>query len=170
MQNGNERDCWYNPPMRTQRLMRSVSYVLILGSLAMAYLAWQAYNKTSIVVEWSTSSELDVAGFNLYRSESPAGPFDKINEELIPSAEDPLAGDDYSYTDPDVDPGTLYYYNLEEIELSGLASLHGPIIVEARRGGYLEGLIAAWMLIGGVWSWIAARKSTRQDEQPVQPA
>ncbi|MGQ9491610.1 MAG: hypothetical protein ACUVR4_00790 [Anaerolineae bacterium] len=44
-------------------------------------------------IEWRTETEINTAGFNLYRSESPAGPFDvKVNDQLIPPAADPLTG------------------------------------------------------------------------------
>ena len=37
-------------------------------------------------VEWSTETEMNTAGFNLYRGESADGPFDvKVNDQLIPS-------------------------------------------------------------------------------------
>jgi hypothetical protein len=63
-----------------------------------------------VIVEWTTESEVDTAGFNLYRSESLEGPYIKINPELIPSSPDPILGGHYVYTDTNVVAGQTYYY------------------------------------------------------------
>jgi hypothetical protein len=84
-----------------------------------------------VIVEWTTESEVETAGFNLYRSESPAGPYVKVNPALIPGASDPLLGGQYVYTDTNVVAGRTYYYKLEDVELDGTTSLHGPIEVVA---------------------------------------
>ena len=87
-----------------------------------------------VVVEWTTESEVDMAGFNLYRSESPDGPYVKVNAALIPGASDPLLGGKYAYTDTNVVAGRTYYYKLEDVELGGTTTLHGPIEVVAKAG------------------------------------
>ena len=85
-------------------------------------------------VEWTTESEVSTAGFNLYRGESPGGPFDvKVNQQLIPPATDPLLGGEYTYLDETALLGRTYYYRLEEIEESGETNIYGP--VEARGTG-----------------------------------
>ncbi|MGB9299429.1 MAG: hypothetical protein WCD51_02420 [Anaerolineae bacterium] len=84
-----------------------------------------------VIVEWTTESEVNLAGFNIYRSESPDGPYVKLNDTLIPAAPDPIAGGSYSYTDTTVEPGVTYYYQLEDAELDGKATVHGPIVVVA---------------------------------------
>jgi len=85
-------------------------------------------------VEWTTESEVNTAGFNLYRGESPGGPFDvKVNQQLIPPATDSLLGGEYTYLDKTALLGRTYYYRLEEIEKSGETNIYGP--VEARGTG-----------------------------------
>jgi len=86
-----------------------------------------------VIVEWTTESELDLAGFNIYRSVSPDGPFAKLNETLIPASPDPVTGGSYSYVDTTAEPGLIYYYKLEDLELDGTVTMHGPI--EAVAGG-----------------------------------
>lgn len=86
-----------------------------------------------VVVSWKTASEVDAAGFRLYRSETPAGPFELLSPDLILATGDPLVGDDYTFIDTDVTWGTRYYYQLEEINLSGTASRYEQI-VSARAG------------------------------------
>lgn len=72
-----------------------------------------------IVVRWSTESEVNTAGFNVYRSTSEEGPWEKINLQLIPGSPDPLRGGSYVFTDTAVIAGQTYWYELEEVELSG---------------------------------------------------
>jgi len=81
----------------------------------------------TVLLEWTTESEVNLAGFNIYRSESPDGPYVKLNETLIPASPDPVTGGSYSYTDSGAEPGVTYYYKLEDVELDGTATLHGPI-------------------------------------------
>jgi hypothetical protein len=88
----------------------------------------------TVVVEWTTESEVNLAGFNIYRSESPDGPYAKLNDSLIPAAPDPIAGGSYSYTDATAESGVTYYYQLEDVELDGKATMHGPIVAVARGG------------------------------------
>ncbi len=108
----------------------------------------------TVIVEWTTESEVDLAGFNLYRSENPDGPYVKVNEALIPVSPDPLTGGDYVYTDTTVTVGTTYYYKLEEVELGGKSTMHGPIEVVAQASEAWQSVrpthILAAALLAGV--------------------
>jgi hypothetical protein len=79
-----------------------------------------------IAVAWETVSEQDNAGFNLYRSDSAAGPQTLL--AFMPS-QAPGAGQGfaYSYEDLVVQPGQTYWYWLEDVSLSGVTTLHGPV-------------------------------------------
>ena len=110
-----------------------VSFVILLASvlwpgvvLAQQPVATAA--PAAVIVEWTTESEVNLAGFNVYRSESPDGPYVKLNDTLIPAAPDPIAGGSYSYTDATAERGVTYYYQLEDVELDGKATMHGPIV------------------------------------------
>ena len=81
-------------------------------------------------VAWETASELDNAGFNLYRSTVAEGDAVKLNAALIPAQGGPTQGASYSYDDADVTPGTTYYYTLEDVDLNGRTTPHGPVAVE----------------------------------------
>jgi hypothetical protein len=81
-----------------------------------------------VSVAWETAQEMDNLGFNLYRSTSADGPYVKLNESLIPSqSPGSVAGAAYTWVDEDVEPGVTYYYKLEDIEVSGVHTLHGPV-------------------------------------------
>lgn len=95
---------------------------------------------------------METAGFNLYRSEIPDGPYVKVNATLIPGASDPLLGGRYAYTDTNVVAGRTYYYKLEDVELDGATTVHGPIevVAEASGSSALTNLAAWWPLAVGV--------------------
>lgn len=84
-----------------------------------------------ILVEWKTASELNTVGFNLYRGESPDGPFVQLNKEMILASPDPVIGGEYRYLDSDVVFGKTYYYQLEDMEVNGVSTRHGPISITA---------------------------------------
>lgn len=99
---------------------------------------------STINVEWTTASETNTAGFNLYRSERAGGSYIKVNAQLIPASTDPLTGGKYSFEDKNVTPGKTYYYELEDVQLDGVTTRHGPIVVTAPGAtGEISGLAVA---------------------------
>ncbi|MBN2391192.1 MAG: hypothetical protein JXR84_10730, partial [Anaerolineae bacterium] len=81
-----------------------------------------------ILVTWETAMELDNVGFNLYRSTAAAGPYTKLNATLIPPQfPGEVMGGYYEWLDTDVEPGVVYYYKLEDLDVKGVSTLHGPI-------------------------------------------
>jgi hypothetical protein len=85
----------------------------------------------SAVIRWETAVETDNAGFNLYRASAINGQFVKINDQLIAAAGNGT-GASYSYIDA-VGPGN-YYYLLEDIDTSGVATQHIPVSAAAEPG------------------------------------
>ena len=71
------------------------------------------------LLEWTTESEVDNAGFNILRSETENGAFVKINASLIPGNGTTAERQTYTWTDTTAKPNTAYYYRLEDISLSG---------------------------------------------------
>lgn len=84
--------------------------------------------KLKAFLSWETANELDVAGFNIYRSGFVDGTLKKINKEFIPAKEaGSLMGAEYTYLDKPLKAWKTYYYWLETVELNGETSLTGPI-------------------------------------------
>lgn len=85
-----------------------------------------------ILVTWETAAELQNLGFNLYRAESAAGPWTQMNAELIPT-QNPGAvfGASYEWLDTGVTPGAATYYRLEDVDVSGASTFHGPVSATA---------------------------------------
>ena len=86
--------------------------------------------KSSILVEWETAQELNHMGFYLYRARNPWGPFTRLTDKLISGLTSSVVGREYSFEDKDVTPGEIYYYKLEDIDIYGKKTLHGPICVD----------------------------------------
>jgi hypothetical protein len=81
----------------------------------------------AVVVRWATASEVDNAGFNLYRAESEDGSYVKINTILIAAKGTATRGTTYELIDKSVENRKAYYYKLEDIDLSGKSTLHGAV-------------------------------------------
>jgi hypothetical protein len=142
------------------RLTRSLILVAALLSLPALAVAQQTVPTSvagTVIVEWTTESEINLAGFNIYRSESPDGPFAKLNDALIPASPDPVTGGSYTYSDSTAEAGVTYYYKLEDVELDGKATMHGPIVAvsEADAVSPLAGTIALLALLGAALLGIA---------------
>jgi cell division protein FtsL len=119
---------------------------LIVGTVLFGYFAWRDFQQATIKIEWSTASEVDTAGYNVYRSNEHDDGFVRINSSLIPASQEPLTGGRYSLDDENLVPGRIYYYVLEDIDMNGLATRHGPIEIEA-KGGRIPNLLLT-VLVG----------------------
>jgi len=64
----------------------------------------------AVVLNWNASTSPDIAGYNVYRSTSSAGPYSKINSEgLVAST---------TYSDATVATGAIYYYATTAVNCS----------------------------------------------------
>ena len=132
------------------KLFWIILIILIVSGISLVIHATVYFDKAEVIVEWTTASELDTVGFNLLRAETQEGPFEQINSHLVPAGSDSLSGSNYSFTDNSVKDGITYFYMLEEIEITGEASHHGPIVVKARNISKIELLIGLGLVIGAI--------------------
>ncbi len=145
---------------------RVLPLLLLAAGLIAAFLAWEEW-RAVVIVEWSTASELDTVGFNLYRSDTEAGPYTLVNEALIPAAGDALAGSSYRYEDRSVQAGRTYYYELEDVSASGAGTRHGPIVVQARPQVGNASVAAVLLLGGAVFLWAWQRPARASEDAPA---
>jgi hypothetical protein len=96
---------------------------------------------STVTLIWSTASEIDNAGFNLYRSESENGNYTKINTSLIPAKGSSTQGVLYEFVDKDVKNRKTYYYKLEDIDLNGQSTMHSPVSATPR---WIFGIFGKW--------------------------
>jgi predicted secreted hydrolase len=116
-----------------------------------------------VVVEWSTETEMNTAGFNLYRGAGEMGPFDvKVNEQLIPASPDPMIGGKYSFVDQTARPGVTYYYQLQEVEKTGAVNLHGPIATRAGGFDWRLAVVLGALAAGTLFLWVKGGRMARR--------
>lgn len=115
--NGNALD--YDP-WRTSEAVCAPTAITLISFTALAA-------PDGVTLAWETGTEIDNAGFNLYRAAAADGPYTRINAALIAARGDPVAGACYSYTDA---PGYgTFFYKLEDIDYYGVSTLRGPVQV-----------------------------------------
>ena len=64
---------------------------------------------SSVALDWNNNTEPDLAGYNVYRSGTPGGPFTKVNTALVTAS---------AYTDTGLTNGNPYYYVVRAVDTS----------------------------------------------------
>ncbi len=85
-----------------------------------------------VIVQWSTESEIDNVGFNIYRSDSQDGDYVLVNDNLITAEGSPSEGASYEFIDLDVRNRNTYFYKIEDVDLNGVSTIHGPVSATPR--------------------------------------
>jgi hypothetical protein len=80
-----------------------------------------------VTLLWETGSEEDNFGFNIYRTEAEDGEYEMINADMIPSEGSLYETASYEFVDDDVQNRKTYYYKLEDIDINGMSTVHGPV-------------------------------------------
>jgi hypothetical protein len=81
----------------------------------------------TVTITWTTGDESDNLGFNIYRAAAKYGAYAKINAVLIASKVGSGLGASYAFTDSDVENRKAYYYKLEDVDIYGVKTMHGPV-------------------------------------------
>jgi fibronectin type 3 domain-containing protein len=68
---------------------------------------------TTVQLDWNDNTDHDLWGYNLYRSTTIGGPYDKVNTAPIPNSQ---------YTDTGLTNNTTYYYRVTALDYAGLES------------------------------------------------
>lgn len=108
----------------------SEDYLLrVEPALAVTVEEFSAASENGVVlVSWYTASEIGNAGFNLWRSDAPGGPWTLL--AFVPSqSPGAAAGAAYQVVDADVQAGRTYWYRLQDLDVTGYGSFHGPVSV-----------------------------------------
>ena len=97
------------------------------------------HTDAGVILKWTTESEVDNAGFYIYRSTTKDGEFKVLNLTMIQGAGTTGERNEYTWTDTTAKPNTVYYYRIEDVShagvreqlatvrLKGLISAHGKL-------------------------------------------
>ncbi len=87
----------------------------------------QAWSVEPNVIRWSTASEKDNFGYEIYRGPTEDGPFESINAEPLQGAGTTDIPQKYTFTDDSIKAGTVYWYYVESISMDGTRKRLTPI-------------------------------------------
>src|SRR5262245_30768808 len=86
-----------------------------------------------VTLQWTTSRESELLGWNVYRSSNPDGIFLRLNPVTLPSAGDSEEETDYIYQDTTAAGGLRYFYRVEAITVLGLPERSFPVSARALK-------------------------------------
>ncbi|MCE2400630.1 leucine-rich repeat domain-containing protein, partial [Candidatus Poribacteria bacterium] len=78
------------------------------------------HTNAGVILKWTTESEVDNAGFFIYRSETKDGEFKVVNPTMIQGAGTTGERNEYTWTDTTAKPNTVYYYRIEDVSHAGM--------------------------------------------------
>lgn len=96
------------------------------------------FEQGGVVLRWTTASETENYGFQVWRAASEAGPYTRITPALIEGAGTTSSEHRYEFLDAEVAGGGSYFYKLQDIDYSGQAAWHGPIAAVAAQPARFE--------------------------------
>lgn len=105
---------------------------------------------TGVILKWTTESELDNAGFYIYRSKTKDGKFRIVNRSMIQGAGTTGERNEYTWTDSTAKPNTVYYYRIEDVSHAGVREQLATV--------RLRGLVSARGKLTTVWANMKAKK------------
>ena len=89
-------------------------------------------------MEWETVTELNTAGFDLYRK-GAAGQWERVNRDLLPAL-NLSAGGVYRLYDEDLPIPSTQSYQLVELETTGKVNTYGPFEVLVQAAATADGV------------------------------
>lgn len=94
-------------------------------------IAQYSYDR-GVTISWTTQSEQNCAGFNILRSSSMEGGFEKVSADMIPGQGNSTSLVNYRFTDPNVAWDRTYFYKIQEIStmfMDTSKTFYGPLSV-----------------------------------------
>lgn len=113
-------------------LVDSVAYDSTGGNslpVQMSSLTAFASAESGITVIWETQSEVNCAGFHVWRSLEDTEGYLRLTPSLIPGKGNSSTAQEYSFTDRNIESDVLYWYQVEEVSMFGQSIFFGPISV-----------------------------------------
>ena len=85
-----------------------------------------------ILVQWTTATETENAGFHIFRNESKEGERTQITGKLINGAINSQSQKKYEFKDSNFEENVTYYYWIASVSLDGEMQFYGPQSVEVK--------------------------------------
>ena len=101
-----------------------------------------------VVLKWTTESEVDNAGFYIYRSKTKEGEFKVVNPTMIQGAGTTGERNTYTWTDTTAKPNTVYYYQIEDVSYAGVRAQLATV--------RMRGLVSASGKLTTLWADLKA--------------
>ena len=87
----------------------------------------QTASELSNTIRWATSNEAEVFGYDVFRGETPEGPFFRQTQEPIRRVESDSGTGEYAWVDDSIEAGRSYWYYVEAVTVSGQKAPITPI-------------------------------------------
>lgn len=113
--------------------LSAISYVIVQEPTPVVLSSFMAnYYDGTPTLQWTTQSESNNLGWNIYRSSTDVYEESfRVNANIIPGAGTTSQASEYSYTDQySVTENTTYWYWLESMDESSFTNFYGPINIE----------------------------------------
>ena len=124
----------------------AIAFGLDDSSLPVSLSSFTAVYEDAPVLHWTTQSESDNLGWNVYRGMFENGyqeeDYIQINTELIPGMGNCTEPTDYTFVDEyPVVEGTTYWYWLESVSTTNQVDFYGPISLEIPIQGEIPNIV-----------------------------
>jgi len=100
-------------------MTRRAAVAAVLPALVVALWWWGSRPLAPIVIRWTTQSEENTFGYDVFRGPTRSGPYRRINAETILGVGTTDLPQRYAYSDNTIEPGKAYWYYVESVSLSG---------------------------------------------------
>lgn len=120
--NGKLREAWYTADKREGWDVGAEEFGTPGGEIALPVKlsAFSAIRRNNVnILTWQTESEVNLLGWNIYRSHERGGKYEKINNEIIPARGGVAAPQRYEYIHPIQNWEQSDYYYIESLGLNG---------------------------------------------------
>ncbi len=86
-----------------------------------------ASQKEGVTLFWQTQTEVNCAGFHVWKSQEEISGYRKITSTLIPGHGNTSTANMYSHIDKEVEDNVIYWYKIEELSTDGRSIFMGPV-------------------------------------------
>jgi hypothetical protein len=129
--------------MRIHNLPTRLPLIALVGAVTIVVINWPNWCSGKAVLHWHSASEIQVAGYYLYREDETSGDLTRINPVMIEVGPDPITGGKYSFTDTGLQPGATVSYQLEVLDRFGGTERYMLNGVEVK---WNTGIEMAWVI------------------------